>query len=676
MRLLEFTLTDFGVFQGKNTFDLKTRSAPIVIFGGKNGTGKTTFLDGIRLCLYGFQALGQRTSRKEYEEYILSKFHRRRDSLIPLNQSTLSLRFSYAQFGYLHEYEITRSWSKKGNSFTEKLFVKRDDTYLVELAEDRWQDFIEDLIPSGIANLFFFDGEKIQSLASDNLGEQVLGEEIKRLLGLSVVEKLQLDLDVYLYRQRKNSSMPDLSLKVDELQKARESLEEEYLAAKQDRSQTESFLVHLRGKIDDLEQRISRESSGFGIMRDGLKNELIRIESELIQTERSIHDMIAGLLPFSLVPELCKKLRTQLLAEAEYQKWDASRKVIGPRIQKIRDSLSMGSTWMRNNSNLPEELIHQFSQHFNQLLDELLELPNEMLEIQLRHQLSEPERLRLIGWIDQAITDIPLQFRLLSERLESLEKERQNIEAKLRKVPDDEILKPLMDELNKLHQKLGELQVIAEHQDKRIISLDNQRQDTQRQLVKAYEKLRSGEDLEHQLQLIPKVQSTLQSFLQRLTQEKLTRLEELMTERFNEIIQKADLVKRVVIDPNQFRITIYDSQGNEIPKESLSAGEKQMFAIATLWALRQLSGRPFPVVIDTPLGRLDREHRDSLVENYFPVISHQVILFSTDTEVDQKYFKALMPHISHAYHLTYNPERGATDYSQGYFWGGSLNATQ
>lgn len=674
MRLLEFTLTDFGVFQGKNNFDLKPHTAPIIIFGGKNGTGKTTLLDAIRLCLYGSYALGQRTNRKEYEEYILSKFHRRRDALIPLNHSTASLRFSYAQFGHIHEYEVTRSWHKKRNLFTEKLFVKRDGTSLVDMAEDRWQDFIEDLIPSGIANLFFFDGEKIQSLASDNLGGQILGEEIKRLLGLSVVEKLQLDLDVYLYRQRKDSSTPELSLKVDALQKTRDAMENEYLALKQDRSQTEAYLVHLRGKIDDLEQRISRESSGFGMVRDSLKTEITRIEAELAQTERLIHDMIAGMLPFSLIPELCKRLRSQLLAESDYQQWDASQKMIAPRIQSIRDSLSLGSIWMKNDSNLPEELIQRFSQQLNHLLDGLLEPPNKMADMQLRHPISEPERLQLIGWIDQAVTDTPLQFRSLGERLEILEQERQNTEAKLRKVPDDEVLRPLMDELNQFHQKLGELQVIAEQQDKKLASLNNHRQDAQRQLQKAYENLRSGEELDKRLQLVTRVQDTLQGFLLRLSHEKLGRLEELMTERFNAIIQKTDLIQRVAIDPDHFRITIYDAQGKETPKEGLSAGEKQMFAIATLWALRQLSGRPFPVVIDTPLGRLDREHRDSLVENYFPVISHQVILFSTDTEVDQKYFKALTPYISHAYHLTYNPERGATNFSQGYFWGGSPDA--
>ena len=62
-----------------------------------------------------------------------------------------------------------------------------------------------------------------------------------------------------------------------------------------------------------------------------------------------------------------------------------------------------------------------------------------------------------------------------------------------------------------------------------------------------------------------------------------------------------------------------------------------------LWALGRTSGRPLPVIIDTPLARLDSDHRRLLVENYFPQASHQVILLSTDTEVDQLYFDLLNP---------------------------------
>ena len=82
-----------------------------------------------------------------------------------------------------------------------------------------------------------------------------------------------------------------------------------------------------------------------------------------------------------------------------------------------------------------------------------------------------------------------------------------------------------------------------------------------------------------------------------------------------------------------FSLSLYDSQGQPVPKHRLSAGEKQLLAISFLWGLARVSGRNLPVAIDTPLGRLDSSHRNNLVERYFPTASHQVILLSTDTEI-------------------------------------------
>lgn len=104
----------------------------------------------------------------------------------------------------------------------------------------------------------------------------------------------------------------------------------------------------------------------------------------------------------------------------------------------------------------------------------------------------------------------------------------------------------------------------------------------------------------------------------------------------------------------QRRLPLYDQTGQALAKQRLSEGEKQIFAIAVLWGLARASARPLPAVIDTPMARLDATHRQHLVERYFPHASHQVILFSTDTEVDRHYYQELQPHIARAYHLNYD----------------------
>ena len=105
-----------------------------------------------------------------------------------------------------------------------------------------------------------------------------------------------------------------------------------------------------------------------------------------------------------------------------------------------------------------------------------------------------------------------------------------------------------------------------------------------------------------------------------------------------------------------------------IPKSDLSAGEKQIYAISMLWGLAKTSGRPLPIIIDTPLGRLDTDHRRLLTEHYFPFASHQVIILSTDSEIDQVYFRGLRQSISQAYRLDFSTEENGTKVNSGYFW--------
>jgi DNA sulfur modification protein DndD len=160
----------------------------------------------------------------------------------------------------------------------------------------------------------------------------------------------------------------------------------------------------------------------------------------------------------------------------------------------------------------------------------------------------------------------------------------------------------------------------------------------------------------------------LDAYKDRLTQVKINTLQAEVTECFNRLARKSDFVKGILVDPKTFQVSVVDAHGRAIPKEDLSSGEKQIFAISMLWGLARTSGRPLPVVVDTPLGRLDSDHRIKLIENYFPEAGHQVILLSTDTEVDKSLFEKLSPAISHTYHLEYDQDEGKTGFTEAYFW--------
>jgi DNA sulfur modification protein DndD len=128
------------------------------------------------------------------------------------------------------------------------------------------------------------------------------------------------------------------------------------------------------------------------------------------------------------------------------------------------------------------------------------------------------------------------------------------------------------------------------------------------------------------------------------------------------------LIKDLTIDDKSYEIRILDKSGHEIKKSGLSAGEKEVFAISLLWGLAQTSQLKLPIIIDTPLSRLDSTHRDNIVTNYFPNAGEQVVILSTDTEIDTNYYRNLKPNLSGAGCLIFDQRQELTTFKPGYFW--------
>jgi len=148
----------------------------------------------------------------------------------------------------------------------------------------------------------------------------------------------------------------------------------------------------------------------------------------------------------------------------------------------------------------------------------------------------------------------------------------------------------------------------------------------------------------------------------------LANLESHISDAFRRLLRKNSLVQNVRIDPDSFNVTLSTIDGHEIAPQLISAGERQILAIALLWGLGRAAGRKIPIVIDTPLGRLDSVHRKRLVDEYFPEASHQVILLSTDEEIDEELSTDLAGSIAHRYILDFDDKTQFTSVKRGYFW--------
>ena len=177
----------------------------------------------------------------------------------------------------------------------------------------------------------------------------------------------------------------------------------------------------------------------------------------------------------------------------------------------------------------------------------------------------------------------------------------------------------------------------------------------------------SRDDRARILRHAEKVRTTLDTFRRAVIERHVRRIEQLVLESYKRLLRKTSLVTRLSIDPANFSLTLFGRDGEVLNADRLSAGERQLLAVALLWGLAKASGRPLPTAIDTPLGRLDTGHRMHLVERYFPFASHQMLLLSTDQEITGEYLERLRPWIGRTYRLAYDDQIGRTHVVPGYF---------
>ena len=671
------TLKNFGLFCGEQAFALTPRikynkRRPVILIGGKNGAGKTTILEAVRLCLYGARSLGNRVSRSAYHEYLASIIHHSQATLLQPKEASVALEFEHVHSGEKDLYHVKRRWETRQSTkepVRESLIIHKNSEPLSDFEIEHWQDFLNELIPIGLSQLFFFDGEKIQGLAEDASSHAFLADSIKSLLGVDLVERLHSDLKIYLNRSKKDTNSEEISQAINSAEKELGDLETELSCAFEKKAVLDAQIDEIETQISHQEDQIAKEGGGYARQRENLKTEQAKLNQSISDLEKQIQEACGGLLPFALAASLCEQLRTRLIKETEIEAWDSAHKALKERNRELLEQLEENEFWESVPGLSPKPSLRD-SIHIRiaNLLTKQLQLPESLKDLRRIHSLSPPESQRLLGWVDSCLSEIPEGFHKLNRRFEESNRQLQRVETALGRIPSDEVLEPLMQDLSNIHQQLGGLQKRVEDEDANIQSLMYRRDEVERRLSQLNESQRDRQADLRRAQLVADVQSVLDAYSGQLTRAKVEGLKDAVVDCFNQLCHKHGLVKRIEIDPRTFAVTLYDRQDRSIPKAELSAGEKQIYAISILWGLAKTSGRPLPMIIDTPLGRLDSDHRCRLIEHYFPYASHQVVVLSTDTELDKQNFEMLSPHVSHAYHLAYDQIQGSTKAEESYFW--------
>ena len=659
------TLRDYGAYAGTHDFDLAPGDGrPVVLVGGANGAGKTTLFESVMLCLYGAASTGLAT-RKAYLAELAGLVHR--GPAGRASGSSVAVRFRFFHGGAEYEYVVERSWTAAGGRVEEELSVSKGPPGgpsgpLDTVERAHWQSFVSDLVPRGIAGLFFFDGEKITEMARGGTEDEVIRESFSALLGLDLVEQLRADLQVSMARRAGGRSAP-LQKEMERLQAEKANAKEsarrlsEALAAKQ------TEMGQVRKKIEAAEARITRIGGGFADRRAEAMQELASKKAALESARASLAELCSGILPLSMVPRRLDELVQRLREDDESRRLEAGRRMVAEKMDEIR-ARSGGSFW--------EEAGVSDAGAASRALESLLGVQDGPPPAPA-FGLSSEQSAWVAGAAEQA-GEAPGRLESLADQVVELAEQATALERSVTSAPRDDETGRLVSEAGRLRAQEGQLAAEIEHMEQKMSAALAMARHAQDGLRRAGSQARAAAGSMAGARLAAGVLDVLAEFSDQLRARKVGALEGHLLDALSVLLHKKSLVGGVRVDPETFEVALYAEGGGRLPRDSLSTGEKQMLATAVLWALARTSGRPLPFMIDTPLARLDAAHRDNIVDRFLPSAAHQVVVFSTDTEIDERYHGRLAPRIARSYAMEHDPDSGSTRVREGYFWEGKVAA--
>lgn len=655
MILDEIVLHDFGVYGGRQKIALTPTAPdkPVILFGGLNGGGKTTLLDALQLCFFGNIAQCAGRNELAYDEYLRRCVHHGAQA----SEAAIEVAFRHTVDGEVQNWRLTRSWTA-GDSVRERFQVIRNDR-LDKAASEQWSAQVEDFIPARIAHLFLFDGEKVEGYADLQQAPALIRTAIQNLLGLDIVERLGADLNALERRRKAELKTPQETEALNQLRDQVRTIVAERAAIVRDHASALNDLDKLRRTATELDERFEREGGTLFEDRGRLEAELSVVVRGQEMIRRSLRESVASAAPLVLVVPLLEEMQRTAEAEQHALLCAQTAGVVSEEYASlmalpgvIAASAKLRAEIARHSEARLAELRAAAEAPLNLLLDAG---PRAMLGALLDGELQE---------IMRTLSDIIAQDRHLDETIAHLR-------TLLGAVPTEQAIADLVCKRDATRSELQLAEFEHQRREAEIARLDRELTTLRERETNMLELVAKAqfeqEDVSRILTHSARVRATLTNFRTAVVSRHVERIEAFVLDSFRQLVRKSDLVTGLRIDPLSFELELRGGNGRIVTADRLSAGERQLLAVAMIWGLARASGRPLPTVIDTPLGRLDAEHRSRLVRRYFPHASHQVMLLSTDEEITRRYYQELRPSVGRTYRLRFDEIEARTIVEPGYF---------
>lgn len=650
MIIKRLNLHNFGVYAGDNEFKFSNKK-PIVLVGGMNGRGKTTFLEAILLALYGSNSFAYTESKhRSYSQYLRSFINKNALD----QQCSVELEFEINN-GVIENYIVHRSWDGVSKKTNEEICVYKD-SLKNEFLSQNWPMFVESILPSALSSFFFFDGEKIAEMAVDSTNVQ-LKNAIRSMLGITILDALENDI---LRNLKKINKEGEDDKTAEGVQQLREAKEEAIIELKRIDDEIEKFTKKISRDNDVLESlhQLYTTKGGDAVeKRQEMIQKRAALKSQLTIEENALYSLSAKELPLLLVNDLICDIKLHATDEHTEAVMREAVMQLDGILDEFIDSYS-GDTksceafikFVKNQVNVEQD-------------DPVYGLSNQAL-------------FQVNNLVEVHLMEVKKQVTIIMSNKRKIEKQIGELESYLSLDINNKELKEIYKKIKKAEQILIDDQVIMSELEQRRSTANSKVAFTTSEFSKYVESYLATAEMRDSADRTVKYSNIALSIIEKyqveLQKRKTDVLADTITKCYKKLANKKNLIKKIEMDSETLNMKYISEEGKEVAKDSLSAGEQQLMVISILWALAICSKKKLPVIIDTPLSRLDSLHRTALIQTYFPNAGEQTIILSTDSEIDKTYYQLMKENVGDEFTLYYDENAKSTFIQKGYLLGVTL----
>lgn len=665
MRINRIALNNFRGY-GSTEIQLSTEEQKnVTIIAGKNGFGKTTFLTSLIWVMYG--SLMRQVEEKYkrdinnhggYENYLkasvnhsaVNNYDEKKSNDIEMSVE-LELADVMIPSVPCQKVVIKRSYSYKNNEESLSILIDGQENELTK--EVGYDIFINDFIlPREIAKFFFFDAEKIVSLAEAKTKSELrsLSRAYSEVLGIKKYEDLKYNLNTLLTKLRRcgvtgvnKEKLETLVKKDDELKKLIELNESKLQEIDQTVNQNKT-------KIEVIEEKLIREGNSITIEElKALKTQRSELQNDLVEAKSHLKDVM-DLVPLAIAEKQFAALVEQLKKEALAKKTNANSDFVLDELKQFTDALK------KKLSSLPsfKENKSEVDQTIKDLVKERSkEVTKSKTKILLDY--SDEETRGVIATYDYVTNSFKQQFEMITKNERDI---RQHIGRLNRKIKQAESKKgnPIAQQLRTDKEELkSSIEKAQEKKEKLLQDLGKLKSEfaSNAKVLSEYEKkFNLVETDQKKYETTQKLLERINTLTVRIKEDKKYALEKAILLGLQKLMHKKDFVSKVNIriEDDVMDIDLIKPDGKIRDKDSMSKGEQQLYATALLKALVDESKIEFPIFIDSPLQKFDLEHSNNILEQFYPSIADQVVLFPLlEKELTRKEYHFLKPNVNSTY---------------------------